>query len=133
MRFAESGRLEAHRQEVFAAGLERLHAVIRACARYLPDGSHFTRPQGGMNVWVRLPEPLDADKLLPRALSEGVSYLPGSHFAVTRPAAQCLRLSFAALEPEKIDAGLAILGRLFANELVTESMRNKFDSDPAVV
>jgi 2-aminoadipate transaminase len=133
LRFVESGRLEAHRQEVYAAGVERLRAVIDACARYLPDGTHFTRPQGGMNVWVRLPDPLDTAKLLPRALSEGVSYLPGSHFAVSRPAAQCLRLSFAGLEPEKIDKGLAILGRLFKDELVTDRMRNKYDSDPVVV
>ena len=133
LRFVESGRLEAHRLEVHAAGVERLRAVIDACARYLPDGSDFTRPQGGMNLWVRLPDPLDTAKLLPRALSEGVSYLPGSHFAVTRPAAQCLRLSFAGLEPEKIDKGLAILSRVFKDELVTDRMRNRFDSEPVVV
>ena len=133
LRFVESGRLEAHRLEVHAAGVERLRAVIDASARYLPDGSDFTRPQGGMNLWVRLPDPLDTAKLLPRALSEGVSYLPGSHFAVTRPAAQCLRLSFAGLEPEKIDKGLEILSRVFKDELVTDRMRNRFDSEPVVV
>ncbi len=133
LRFIESGRLEAHRLEVFAAGLERLTAVIDACSRYLPDGTYFTRPQGGMNVWVRLQDPLDTAKLLPRALDAGVSYLPGSHFAVTRTATQCLRLSFAGLEPEKIDKGLEILGRLFKDELVTDRMRNRYDSDPVVV
>ena len=133
LRFAESGRLEGHHREVFAAGVKRLHAVTDACARHLPAGSHFTRPQGGMNLWVRLAEPLDADKLLPRAVSQGVSYLPGSYFAVTRPAAHCLRLSFAALEPAKIDAGLAILGRVFADELEHDRVRNRFDSDPVVV
>ena len=106
---------------------------MAACTRYLPEGSYFTRPQGGMNVWVRLPAPLDAVKLLPLALSQGVSYLPGSHFAVSRPAAHCLRLSFAGLEPEKIDAGLAILGRVFASELEHDRLRNKFDSEPVVV
>ena len=133
LRFAESGRLTEHHERVFAAGVKRLRAVIDACALYLPGGSYFTRPQGGMNLWVKLPDPLDAGKLLPRALKEGVSYLPGSYFAVTRSAAHCLRLSFAGLDPEKIDAGLAILGRVFAEELVHDRMRSKFESDPVLV
>jgi len=133
LRFAESGRLASHHEEVYQAGLKRLNAVRNACERYLPLGSRFTRPQGGMNVWVQLPDPLDAAKLLPLALGQGVSYLPGSHFAVSRPAAQCLRLSFAGLEPERIDAGLAILGRLFASELEHDRLRSKFDSEPVVV
>jgi 2-aminoadipate transaminase len=133
LRFAESGRLASHHQQVFYSGLERLTAVRKACAQYLPEGSEFTRPQGGMNVWVKLPDPLDAANLLPRASNLGVSYLPGSHFAVSGRAAQCLRLSFVGLEPEKIEAGLAILGRLFASELEHDRRRSKYDSEPVVV
>src|SRR5258705_1268131 len=60
LRFAESGRLEAHRQQIVKAGAEKLKAVLSGCERYLPAGSSFTRPQGGMNLWIRLPDPLDA-------------------------------------------------------------------------
>jgi len=116
LRFARSGRLEAHRGRVRATGRERLHAAIGACERYLPEGTRFTRPRGGMNLWVRLPEPLDASELLPRAQREGVSYLPGRHFAVSRVDAGSLRLSFAHLPPEKIRTGIAILGRVFQDE-----------------
>src|SRR5271157_3712236 len=77
LEFAESGRLEAHRARVLQAGAERLAATLDACRRYLPANARWTRPQGGMNVWVRLPEPLDAGELLPRAQKEGVAYLPG--------------------------------------------------------
>jgi 2-aminoadipate transaminase len=133
LRFAESGRLAGHHQQVFEAGLSRLEAVIGACGRFLPPGSTFTKPEGGMNIWVQLPDPLDASKLLPQALSRGVSYLPGSHFAVTRTAAHCLRLSFAGLEPSRIFAGLAILGRVFADGLEQDRHRSKFDSEPVVV
>ncbi|MGH7248313.1 MAG: PLP-dependent aminotransferase family protein, partial [Pseudomonadota bacterium] len=56
LRFAQSGRLEAHRQKMLATGAERLAAALDACRRYLPPGTRFTRPQGGMNLWVRLPE-----------------------------------------------------------------------------
>ena len=117
LRFAESGRLASHRQRVVAAGGERLRAVLAACEAFLPAGASFTRPQGGMNLWVRLPEPLDSSELLPRAHAEGVSYLPGRYFEVSRREPGGLRLSFAALAPERIRAGVAVLGRIFSSEL----------------
>ncbi len=124
LRFALSGRLAAHREKMLARGRERLDATLAACAAELPAGSRFTRPEGGMNVWVRLPEPLDAAEMAGRAAREGVSFLPGSHFAVSRPQTQGLRLSFAGLDPEQIRAGLAILGRILRNELDHARERN---------
>lgn len=117
LRFAESGRLEEHRKRVRAAGRKRLEALLEACEEHLPRGASFTRPEGGMNVWVRLPEPLDAAELLPRAQNEGASYLPGRYFEVSRRHRGSLRLSFASLAPEEIRAGLAALGRVFQEEL----------------
>jgi 2-aminoadipate transaminase len=117
LRFAVSGRLEAHRRKMLASGAERLEACLQACAAALPPGSRFTRPEGGMNVWVKLPEPLDAGDMAARAEREGVSFLPGRHFAVSRPHTQELRLSFAGLEPQQIHAGLAVLGGIFRSEL----------------
>ncbi len=117
LRFAESGRLEAHRRRIVAAGRERLSATLAACRRFLPPGTRFTHPQGGMNVWVRLPAPLDAAESAVRAEREGVSYLPGRYFAVARHEPGSLRLSFAGLEPGEIERGLAILGNVFSAEL----------------
>jgi len=83
----------------------------------LPAGTRWTQPEGGMNLWIRLPEPLDAGELLPRAQKEGVAYLPGRYFAVSRLDPGALRLSFAGLEPDQIRRGLAILGRVVADEM----------------
>jgi 2-aminoadipate transaminase len=117
LRFAESGRLAAHRERVVAAGGERLRAVLAACEQFLPAGTHFTRPEGGMNLWVRLPRPLDSFDLLARAHREGVAYIPGRFFEVSRSDPGALRLSFAGLRPEEIRRGLEILGRIVSNEL----------------
>jgi len=129
LRFAESGRLEEHRQKSLKSGAEKLKATLAACERFLPQGTAFTRPQGGMNLWVRLPEPLDAAELLPRAQREGVTYLPGRYFTVSRPDPGGLRLSFAGLAPEQIQKGISILGELFSAEL--ERMRSAASLDPA--
>jgi len=117
LRFAESGRLAAHQRRMLERGAERLSACLEACAGELPPGSRYTRPEGGMNVWVTLPEPLLASEMAERALREGVSFLPGRFFAVSRPQPRSLRLSFAGLEPDQIRAGIAVLGRIFKQEL----------------
>lgn len=124
LRFALSGRLAAHREKMLARGAERLQACLDACAAELPAGSRFTRPEGGMNVWIRLPEPLDAAEMAARAEREGVSFLPGRHFAVSRPQTHGLRLSFAGLDPEQIRAGLSVLGKIIRNELDHARERN---------
>ena len=129
LRFAQSGQLAAHRKRILKAGGERLAAVLAACDRYLPAGSRITRPQGGMNLWVRLPEPLDAGELLARAHRENVSYLPGKYFAVSRFDPGALRLSFAGLTPEEIRKGLAALGSIFSSEL--ERTRVHYAAAPA--
>ena len=129
LRFAASGRLEAHRSHVLEAGAEQLKAVLAACADYLPQGTEFTRPEGGMNVWVRLPEPLDASELLARAQREGTEYLPGRYFAVRRPGPGTLRLSFAGLRPEEIREGIMILGQIFSGEL--DRLRRSWNREPA--
>jgi len=133
LRFAESGRLEKHRAQVRAAGTERLEAVLEACRRHLPGGTTFTRPEGGMNLWVRLVAPLDAGELLMRAQREGASYLPGKYFEVSRRHPGGLRLSFAGLPPAKIKAGVAILGRVFSEELERTRAFHRWAPAPAMV
>jgi 2-aminoadipate transaminase len=117
LEFMESGRLEAHRRRVLGEGAQRLAATLEGCRQNFPAGTRWTEPQGGMNVWVRLPAPLDASELLPRARKEGVPFLPGRYFAVGQPDPGALRLSFAGLTPEQIRSGLAVLGRIVNSEL----------------
>lgn len=136
LRFAESGRLAAHRKKMIATGAERLEACLAGCAQNLPEGSEYTRPEGGMNVWVRLPEPLDASELAARAQRENISFLPGRYFAVSRAHPHSLRLSFIGLEPEKIQFGLRVLGAILKSELSREKRAREArrdDPSPALV
>jgi 2-aminoadipate transaminase len=133
LRFAESGRLAEHADRARKLGRERLEAALSACERHLPAGTSFTRPEGGMSIWVRLPEPLDAIELLPRAQREGVSYVPGKHFAVGPHDVRTLRLSFGGLPPPLIETGIARLGRLCAEELERARSVSRFDAASALV
>ncbi len=129
LRFAQSGRLDAHRVKALAAGADRLRTTLEACAEFLPPGTTVTRPEGGMNVWVRLPEALDAGELANRAEREGVSYLPGKYFAVNRVESNAFRLSFAGLTPDEIRRGLRVLGEIFKAELIR--LRTAHREEPA--
>ena len=133
LRFAESGRLAAHKLRILAAGAQCLAAVLDSCDGHLPAGARFTRPQGGMNLWVRLPEPLDASELLSKAEREGVTYLPGRYFEVTHHEPGGLRLSFAGLAPDQIRAGVAVLGKVFSAELERVRALRRFEPVPAMV
>jgi 2-aminoadipate transaminase len=132
LRFAESGRLESHRKLMLTAGRERLSATLAACEKYLPEGATYTRPRGGMNLWVRLPQALDAGELLPRAEREGVTYLPGRYFAVSRVESRALRISFAGLAPDQIKSGVSTLSRIFQEELERTRSQSRFEV-PAMV
>jgi 2-aminoadipate transaminase len=133
LKFAESGRLEAHRKKMIAAGAERLNACLECCAKDLPSDSYFTRPEGGMSVWVVLPETVDASELAKRALAENVSFLPGRYFAVSRAHPHSLRLCFVGLSPEQIQFGMRVLGQLIKTELTQGRSARRDEPSPALV
>ena len=86
-----------------------------------------------MNLWIELPEPLDAAELLPRAEREGVTYLPGRYFAVSRPQPNALRISFAGMTPAEIRSGLETLGRIFTAALDSKHAVPSLSEVPAFV
>ena len=117
LRFAQSGELAKHLAQTREAGVKRLDAAMAACEKYLPKGSTYTRPDGGMCFWIELPAPVNAENVLPRAEKRGVSYLPGTLFS-NRPAhRRGLRVSFGALTPEQITRGIRLIAEATAEEL----------------
>jgi DNA-binding transcriptional MocR family regulator len=133
LRFAESGRLGEHVRRVRAEGARRLEAVLDACERHMPSGSEWTQPDGGMSLWVTLPEPLNAAELLAEAERAGVTYLPGRQFAVAERDVRTLRLAFGGLTPDRIEEGTARLGRVFRGSLGESGAVEDFAATQAVV
>ena len=129
LRFAESGELARHVKRTREAGAARLQSVLESCEAHLPPGSRFTRPEGGMNLWVELPAPLVADELLKVAEERGVSFLPGSCFSVRRAERRGLRISFGGLAPESIARGISILGVIAREQLASQRARMSIRAD----
>jgi 2-aminoadipate transaminase len=133
LRFAQSGELARHLQQTRVAGLRRLEAVLSACEKYLPKGSSFTRPDGGMCSWIELPAPLNAENVLARAEKRGVSYLPGPLFS-NRPAhRRGLRVSFGGLTPEQITRGIKLIAEAAMEELAMLNANSRLEPVAAIV
>src|SRR4029077_15206637 len=80
---------------------ERLDAMLASLERSFPAGTSWTRPEGGLFVWVRLPEGIDAEKLLPDAMRERVAFVPGAPFYPANPCRETMRLNFSNRPPDR--------------------------------
>ena len=112
----------AHR--IFDQQVAKIHAVYRhrrdvmlgALARHMPAGVRWTKPEGGMFIWVTLPEGMDGASLLARSIeTEKVAFVPGQAFFADRSGENTLRLSFSCANDEMIETGISRLGRLIAS------------------
>lgn len=86
-------------------------AMLDALAEHMPAGTTWSQPQGGLFVWVTLPEGMDAAALLPRVIAEArAAYVPGHAFFADRSGRNTMRLSFSLPSPEVIREGIARIG-----------------------
>lgn len=108
---------------VFAPHVERLRAtykarrdhMLAALAREMPEGVSWTRPEGGMFVWLTLPAQMDGADLLAASLkTEKVAFVPGRAFYADGSNGNAIRLSFSSTDEARIDEGIARLGRAIA-------------------
>lgn len=91
---------------------QRRDAMLSALARHMPEGFSWSRPEGGMFVWVEGPEGLDGRALLERAVREHkVAFVPGQAFFADGSGGETMRLSFSLAEPDEIEEGVARLAR----------------------
>ncbi|MDH3743072.1 MAG: PLP-dependent aminotransferase family protein, partial [Hyphomicrobiales bacterium] len=99
-----------------AAYHERRDAMLAALEAYMPEGVTWHRPEGGMFVWLTLPEGWDAKELLAHSITETrVAFVPGGAFFADGSGANTARLSFSLADPKLIDEGVSRLGKLFSN------------------
>jgi len=96
----------ARMRKVYASRLLALDEVLR---KHMPEGTCWTRPDGGMCLWLELPPGFDASELLIHAKERGVLFAPGRYFYVQNPLPNTLRLGYAGLEkanrPRRGNAG----------------------------
>lgn len=107
------GLLERHIPTIRDLYGKQCECMLDALTRHMPAGVTWNRPEGGMFIWVELPEGLDSMKILEEAVRRNVAYVPGAPFYAGAPRKNTLRLAFVTVPPERIEQGVTILGELF--------------------
>jgi len=106
----KDGFLDRHVPTIRALYKRQRDAMHAALERELASlGVTWSRPDGGMFLWARLPEGMNAIELLPEAVERNVAFVPGAAFYAEAPDARTLRLSFVTASPAQIDAGIKAL------------------------
>src|SRR5450830_418669 len=110
----KDGFLDRHIPSIRTLYGNQCQAMLDALKEHFPAGVTWTRPEGGMFIWVTLPKHIDAMQLLDEAIANKVAFVPGAPFYANQPETNTLRLSFVTVPPERIREGVAILGKLIA-------------------
>ena len=113
----KDGFLNDHVSRIRQVYRERRDIILDAMARYFPPGVRWARPNGGLFLWVTLPEIVDARVVLERAVANKVAFVPGTAFFPDGSGHNTFRLNFSNAQPEQIKIGIRRLGEVLAVEL----------------
>jgi len=109
--FVTVGRYQTYLHRSSQTFRKRRDAMVKAIHHYLPTKVCFDVPSGGLFIWLRLPDSMSADELLPLACKEGVAFVPGKFFFTDdTDGTDWMRLNFASQPVEDIDEGMRRLG-----------------------
>lgn len=106
--------LEAHIKGIQAVYKERCELMVEMIKEYFPEGIKYTDPEGGMFLWLELPEGLDSDKILDDAVAAGIAYIPGESFFSFEGVKNTIRMNFTMVKEPQIREGIKVLGEVFA-------------------
>lgn len=115
--FVESGGYERHLAKLRRTLRARRDALLEALAAEMPEGTRWTEPEGGLQLWVDLPGDVDTAALLPDALRAGVLFAPGFQFRHDHRPSSGLRISYAQADEAALRRGVACLARVTRERL----------------
>jgi 2-aminoadipate transaminase len=102
--------IDSHIQTIRRVYSERRDVMLRAMEEHFPEGVTWTRPSGGLFLWVVLPEGTDTTELLKVAVEHKVAFVPGESFHPNGGGKNTMRLNFSYCKPEAINEGIRRLG-----------------------
>jgi 2-aminoadipate transaminase len=115
--FLGRGMLEPHLAAITEAHGIRCETMLEALDANLSDVARWSKPEGGVFVWVSLPEKLDATEMFHHAIERRVAYIPGEVFSVDGSTKNAVRLNFSNVKPEAIREGVARLSEVIRSTL----------------
>ncbi|MBR5404388.1 MAG: PLP-dependent aminotransferase family protein [Bacteroidales bacterium] len=118
--FLTSGALDANLVNTIAEYKRRRDLMLGLLEKYMPAGTSWTHPDGGLFLWVTLPESIDTVALYDEALAAGVAYVAGSFFYPDDSHRNTMRLNFSFIEESKMEPGIKLLATVLAKALTNK-------------
>ena len=115
--FLTSGALDANLVKTKAEYRRRRDLMVSLLEKYMPEGVTWTYPEGGLFLFVTLPEGIDTIEMYDEALSKGVAYVAGSFFFLDGSHRNTMRLNFSFVAEEKMEPGMKLLGEIIKGRL----------------
>ena len=116
-KYVADGYLDRQIPKIIEFYRPRRNAMLEALEEYMPEGVRWTKPEGGMFVWVILPEGIDTKMIFEKAVARGVAYVPGEAFFAHRDVKNTMRLNFTYVPEEKIKEGIKRLAEVIKEEI----------------
>ena len=110
--FLKSGMFRQHVQGIKTLYKSKKDLMLKTLEREMPEGVTWTKPEGGLFLWVRLPEHMNADELFYEAIKENVAYVVGSAFHCDGSGQNTMRLNFSYPSLEQIEEGIKRLAHV---------------------
>ncbi len=108
--YLEGGHLARQLPRILDVYRPRRQAMLDALDRYFPEDAHWTRPEGGMFIWIQGPRSIDAEDLYAACVERKVAFVPGApFFASASQGRSTLRMNFTAADPTTIDRSVATI------------------------
>jgi 2-aminoadipate transaminase len=111
--YIRAGNLDKHIKLLKSEYSKRREIMIESLKKYCPEYVRWTKAEGGLFLWVFLPENVSTSQLLKKAIEKKVAYVPGKPFYVREDKDNALRLNFSNATPEKIEEGIKRLAKVF--------------------
>jgi len=115
--FLRSGAYDRHLGRMRRSLRSRRSALMSALEELMPEGTSWTTPEGGYQVWVELPVGIDTADLLADAARAGVLFAPGAQFMPDQRSSRCLRLTLARANESEIRRGVELLARVVGERM----------------
>ena len=119
--FLSSGRLDANLQKSIELYKGKRDLLLSLLEDHMPEGVRWTHPEGGLFLFLTMPEGFDAVKFYDKALGAGVAYVAGEFFHPDRSGKNTMRLNFSFMSPDRISEGIKLLAELLKTVILSEA------------
>ena len=114
---AKDGFIDQHVKTICRVYRERRDVMLDALEEHMPAGVRWTHPEGGLFLWVTLPENFDTTEIFKLAVKEKVAFVPGEPFHPNGGGKNTMRLNFSYCKPDKINEGISRLGVVLKEQI----------------